>query len=636
MAAKNLYSTREKEKQLYGGSGTVNAGTQSTPQSTLQSNEWDTGQSTQRLQSSAQKSKREKTPSELGEEVLRLMLEEDMPKLRQPAAKEKAVDQARTGAEIPTAKAESGNKRAVPYSSSTTIPYSGAATTPYGGAGIGSGADWDRSPVYLPSTLYGSAAAQPLANAEAGANDIRGTRWGDDLTASLRAFGARNDPSYTTPLQALGAAADPTYTTPLQALGAAADPSYTVPAWQWLEDAQRLTNTETNANTQFASNRQSLAAAWNLYEPELVTVEQHFDFLPENGTKRLWEDTHIAEGLSSPLYGSEKGLSGAVMDLRGTWNRAATQSWENAGNGNLGYLFPSNYIPLPMFENSAAAQGNKQDLSNIIFPPMVNHAPNAANIQEHEIEVQNAESDLVKPENDETAPESEALPDKRRSDILNNKSDSKKHAPEWWEVSGASETVDPNHPTYQAMNAELTDNDRAAGLSVVKIDGEYYIDYTTVINARLHEVEQEFRNHSIYNPRLAGANIAWFVSQVKGEGPWDIKVKDSWKMQFGNVRPLSRMDDTIAYNGQVVQPENLGNLTYGYLGSAMGWPAEILYLGAGAYNQKELADLAKKEGEQWAWLNIFNPFVYTDGSYGDGENDIPFIRQGVELYDAVH
>ena len=201
------------------------------------------------------------------------------------------------------------------------------------------------------------------------------------------------------------------------------------------------------------------------------------------------------------------------------------------------------------------------------------------------------------------------------------------------------------------MNAVLTDDDRAAGLSVVKIDGEYYIDYTPVINARLHEVEQEFQSHSlcdshtINDPELTLENIAWFIGQVNEYCPWDIKKENSWKMQFGNVRHLSDMSDPIAYNGQVVRAENLGNLTYGYWGRAMGWPAEILYLGGGVVNQlgsawKLTKALVTDERDIWAWLNsllnIIKPSVYSDGSYGDGENDYIFIKQGVELYDTVH
>lgn len=201
------------------------------------------------------------------------------------------------------------------------------------------------------------------------------------------------------------------------------------------------------------------------------------------------------------------------------------------------------------------------------------------------------------------------------------------------------------------MNAVLTDDDRAGGLSVVKIDGEYYIDYTPVINTRLHEVEQDFRSHSLYDPcvindkKVLLSNIMWFISQVNEYCPWDIKREKSWLRQFGNVRLPSSMEDTIAYNGQVVTLENLGNFTYGYLGRAMGWSAEILYLGGGVVNQLGLAynsteALVKGEGDISvclnSWYNAITPFIYFDGSYGDGENDYIFIKQGVELYDAVH
>ena len=265
--------------------------------------------------------------------------------------------------------------------------------------------------------------------------------------------------------------------------------------------------------------------------------------------------------------------------------------------------------------------------------------------QAQRIEIQKVGRDL---QNDR----GKALSSKETHDILNNKSDSTTHAQkEWWEEPGASEPIDPNDPAYQAMNAALTDDQRAAGLSVVKINGEYYVDVTIMINTRLQEVEQDFRNHGTHNPAifypaipnqgLRLANTAWFISQVKGNGPWDIKVVDSWEKQFGDILELKDMSKAFAYNGQVVTPENLGNLTYGYLGRAMGWSEEALCLGGGVVNQKNLAEEEAKgvEGkipQLITQLKFFNPSLYFDGSYGDEEKDTLFIKKGVELYEAVH
>lgn len=358
-----------------------------------------------------------------------------------------------------------------------------------------------------------------------------------------------------------------------------------------------------------------------------------------NTAKRLWDDTPIAPGMSVPLYLIEQGLNGAATGLENTWNGIIDFS-QLGVNANLerqkqqAQQFSFLGGPYQMYADQITdtARSIQEAL------PEAAEGLRSHKAAEHarEIEIQNRK----------------ALSNEKRSGTLSKEQDSIQHEhKEWWEKPGASEPIDPDNPTYQAMNADLTDDDRAAGLSVVKINGEYYIDYTPAINTRLQEVEPYFRSHTIYDPRVIQdskillSNILWFISQVNEYGPWDIKVEDSWKMQFGNVHPLSNMSDPIAYNGQVVRAENLGNLTYGYLGRSMGWPAEILYLGAGVFNQIKLAcdstgAVITGEGDISAclnsWFKAITPFVYFDGSYGDGENDYEFIKQGVELYEAVH
>lgn len=80
MAVKNHYNTKEKEKSIYRSSSATNsshtaaARTQSTPQS----NVWNAEQSTPGPQSTTlQNRKHEKSPSELGEEVVMAMLDDD-------------------------------------------------------------------------------------------------------------------------------------------------------------------------------------------------------------------------------------------------------------------------------------------------------------------------------------------------------------------------------------------------------------------------------------------------------------------------------------------------------------------------------------------------------------------------------
>ena len=74
MAIKNIYSEKEKTNRLKDPYNTAAPRTQSTPQNSV----WNAEQSTPRLQGDTyQKIKREKTPSERGEEVVRAMLEDE-------------------------------------------------------------------------------------------------------------------------------------------------------------------------------------------------------------------------------------------------------------------------------------------------------------------------------------------------------------------------------------------------------------------------------------------------------------------------------------------------------------------------------------------------------------------------------
>lgn len=201
-----------------------------------------------------------------------------------------------------------------------------------------------------------------------------------------------------------------------------------------------------------------------------------------------------------------------------------------------------------------------------------------------------------------------------------------------------------------AMMSKLSKEDIAAGITVIKIDGKYYYDYTTVVMNRLNEVLPDFYNHDIptyeeyidkYSLKLFGkwivsvpgydeysaavlGNLWFFYDEVTHGAPWDIKRDDPWKQQFGDIRmpyydgnPLK--SERFAFRGEIVTREDLGNITYGYLGSAMGIGDVTLYWGGGVAAQ--------------GLKNIFSEKV-RDASkyYGDTEEDHHAIKKGIDLY----
>ena len=199
------------------------------------------------------------------------------------------------------------------------------------------------------------------------------------------------------------------------------------------------------------------------------------------------------------------------------------------------------------------------------------------------------------------------------------------------------------------MMGDLSEKDIAAGITVVEIDGEYLYDYTTVIMNRLNEVLPDFRNHRIltyeeyidkYSIKLCGkwtisipsysdylgtvlANLLFFYNQVNHSAPWDIKRNDPWKQQFGDIRMPrygGNSSESFAFRGESVTREDLGNMTYGYLGSAMGIGDITLYWGGGVaavglskiLTSEELRDPSK--------------------NYGDSKDDHANIEKGIRFY----
>ena len=201
-----------------------------------------------------------------------------------------------------------------------------------------------------------------------------------------------------------------------------------------------------------------------------------------------------------------------------------------------------------------------------------------------------------------------------------------------------------------AMMSKLSKEDIAAGITVTKIGGKYYYDYTKVVMDRLNEVLPDFYNHDIltyeeyidkYSLKLFGkwiisvpgydeysaavlGSLWFFYDEVTHGAPWDIKRDDPWKQQFGDIKmPYydgdSPKNEWFVFRGEIVTREDLGNMTYGYLGSAMGIGDVTLYWGGGVASQ--------------GLKNIFSEEV-RDASkyYGDTKEDHNAIKKGINFY----
>jgi len=125
-------------------------------------------------------------------------------------------------------------------------------------------------------------------------------------------------------------------------------------------------------------------------------------------------------------------------------------------------------------------------------------------------------------------------------------------------------------------------------------------DYSVYVNYALDKAEPGFKNNNI--------NMRYMYNQVASEKPWDIKVPERWEKTIGVDYPGS-YNTPIIVNGRVTTPEELGNMTYGYLGTAAGFRPWVLYTGgdfadAGLWGMITRSDspedkAAIKKGIEW-------------------------------------
>lgn len=128
--------------------------------------------------------------------------------------------------------------------------------------------------------------------------------------------------------------------------------------------------------------------------------------------------------------------------------------------------------------------------------------------------------------------------------------------------------------------------------------------------------------------------LAWFFKKVTHNGPWDIKRDVSWKKTIG-IEPIpaygvkGKPNEKFLFSGKKVDREELGNITYGYLGKAMKFPDTLLYLGGGVAAQgNSLCDMIINSAKN---LQELKPSYY-----GDSKEDHECIEFGIQLYKQLH
>lgn len=158
-------------------------------------------------------------------------------------------------------------------------------------------------------------------------------------------------------------------------------------------------------------------------------------------------------------------------------------------------------------------------------------------------------------------------------------------------------------------NAMLTSSDKTANVKVASVNGSWYKDFSNPINTALRNAEPVFKalGH-LENP-------IWFKGQVQDGAVWDIKLSGSWNKTIADGTFPGRHDTPIVVNGVIRTPEELGNMTYGYLGTACGFAQDTLLSGGdyadggvrGVFTQSDSPEdkAAIIKGVNW-YNNLYN------------------------------
>ena len=163
------------------------------------------------------------------------------------------------------------------------------------------------------------------------------------------------------------------------------------------------------------------------------------------------------------------------------------------------------------------------------------------------------------------------------------------------------------HLVSTRLENYITQADVLMGVRLATYSGVQYLDETVPVEKAVYAAEPTFASKNKVT------DVFWFMDQVNHAKPWDIKRADPWKKTIKTTYPIS-YDTTIVFQSRLTTPEALGNITYGYLGKAMG------------YTEFELIS-----GGNYAAGGVTGIFTGADS-----EDDKKNVRLGIKWYEARH
>ena len=129
-------------------------------------------------------------------------------------------------------------------------------------------------------------------------------------------------------------------------------------------------------------------------------------------------------------------------------------------------------------------------------------------------------------------------------------------------------------------------------------------DRTNELNKKLKQSASEIKKESLGQNSIQ--KLSTFANAVKSGSKYDLKEQSEWQ-------------ETISYKNVIMEPQDIGNFHFGYIGRAMGYTPKFLVIGAGIY--------------QTLGNTRYIPWIFTS-SFGDDPRDTYYIMQGVIAYES--
>ena len=119
--------------------------------------------------------------------------------------------------------------------------------------------------------------------------------------------------------------------------------------------------------------------------------------------------------------------------------------------------------------------------------------------------------------------------------------------------------------------AVLDEKDSNAGVRIVVIGNKRYFDISKPVSDAVRSSKSEFKQHS--------GDLEWFAAMVGDRGKWNVKQSAKiWSSTLGVSE--DSYGAALLFYGRVVTIDDIGNITYGYLGKAANISDTMLMVGS--------------------------------------------------------